>query len=781
MSAPKRSSVRARTAVRLGVLLVVTFLAGTAPHSAHGSPRGYDARPVPSWVLRAEPEAATTAGDDRARGGMIDELVDDQYRLGVTVEHYAHRVRRVVSSAGLENAGELEVEVDPSSEQLAIHGIHVVRGGTRIDVLGSSAPHAVQEDSGDERTYSDRVREVFVVPDLRVGDVVDLEYTIVGQNSVFDGHFVRTASLVAGLFAERLRVRLLVPAARARALATQVAGIALSPTERDVGADHELVWDRHQVSALEFEEGAPAWFEAHPVIRWSEFASWADVAQWGMTLFDRPEQAADEQISARAKEIQKAHQAPAEQTLAALDFVQNEVRYLGIEPGEHSHLPHPPADILAQRFGDCKDKSLLLVRILGVLGIDARVALVNPELGAHVADRLPSPLVFNHAIVRVRIDGKTYFIDPTRSYQAGPLEIRSALDYGRALVLAPGTADLENIPERKPNGPTIESRSVYGIGKGAAEATLTVATTYRGDEADGERRALAEVSRAEVQKRYLNFYSGDEPSIQVAGELEIQDDTATDELEVREKYVIPDYWKTGEAHIDAESVRHRLKKPSTVRRTSPLAIPYPVFVRDTIELHMRHGPAPRFESRKLQDRAMTYEQSGHAEGAVLFVTYELRTRQAVLPLEAVPAHLDLIGSIHETLGATIPDGTPRKADVPWTPGERRALYVGLGIVGLITGVFFARRLRFVIRRRRYRRGAQLGAGESAARATSVEGQAAAERILGREKCGCGTPLGSDTSTRAWSAIRLAEQTVQVVRATCATCGRASARYFRFET
>ena len=780
MSAPQRSSARcARRVFELGVLVTAISIAG-APRPAHGSPRGYEVRPVPPWVLRAEPEAVTPPGDDRARGGMIDELVDDQYRLGATTEHYAHRVRRVVSSAGLENAGELEVEVDPSYEQLAIHGIHVVRGGTRIDVLGSSSPHAVQEDTGDERTYSDRVREVFVVPDLRVGDVIDLEYTILGQNSVFDGHFVRSASLVAGLFAERLRVRLLVPTLRAHALATQVAGIALAPAERDLGADHELVWDRHHVSAPDFEGGAPAWFEAHPVIRWSEFASWGDVALWGMTLFDRAEQAADDQITARATEIQTAHKTPAEQALAALDFVQNEVRYLGIETGEHSHLPHPPSEILAQRFGDCKDKSLLLVRILGVIGIEARVALVNPDLGAHVADRLPSPLVFNHAIVRLRVNGKTYFVDPTRTYQAGPLEVRAALDYGRALVVEPGTTDLEVIPEVKPTEPTIESRSVYGVGAAPAGATLAVETTYRGGEADGERRALAEVSRAELQKRYLNFYSGDEPSIQVAGALEVKDDMAKDVLVVRETYVIPDYWKTGEAHIDAESVRHSLKKPSTVRRTSPLAVPYPLFARDTIELHMRHRSAPPFESRKLQDQAMMYEQSGRAEGGVLFVTYELRTRAAVVPVEAVAAHLDLIGSIHETLGATIPDGTPPKADVPWTPGERRALYLGLGIVGLVTGIIFARRLRLVIRRRRYRRGARLGAGESAAQATSVEGQAAAERILAREKCGCGTALGDDTSARAWSAIRLAEQTVQVVRATCAKCGRASARYFRFE-
>src|SRR5262249_11813697 len=129
--------------------------------------------------------------------------------------------------------------------------------------------------------------------------------------------------------------------------------------------------------------------------------------------------------------------APSEKVLAALRFVQDEVRYVGIELGTASHQPSQPATVLARRFGDCKDKALLLCALLRQAGIDAQPALVDSRRGAGLDEWHPSPIAFDHAVVRLSLDGREYWVDPTLTGQGGALPEMFVPSYDRALVLAP--------------------------------------------------------------------------------------------------------------------------------------------------------------------------------------------------------------------------------------------------------------------------------------------------------------------------------------------------------
>ena len=120
--------------------------------------------------------------------------------------------------------------------------------------------------------------------------------------------------------------------------------------------------------------------------------------------------------------------------LGALQWVQGEIRYFSVSLGESTHRPHDPAWVVQRRYGDCKDKTYLLVSLLRELGIDAQPMLVSLQSRRMPAKLLPSPEVFDHAIVRVRLQGKSYYLDGTRPAQsAGRLDtIGLALDRERA-------------------------------------------------------------------------------------------------------------------------------------------------------------------------------------------------------------------------------------------------------------------------------------------------------------------------------------------------------------
>jgi transglutaminase-like putative cysteine protease len=154
-------------------------------------------------------------------------------------------------------------------------------------------------------------------------------------------------------------------------------------------------------------------------------------------------------------------------------FVQKEITYLSITIDSDSMAgfrPHPASEVWENRYGDCKDKAVLLCTMLGAIGIEARVMLVNS--GAPMRNVIDWPsAVFNHAIVAVpcreappagattvQVGGRDYVVfDPTN--EDVPFGLVPNYDTGGlGLVLAPGVSAPVTIPQLPSPTETISSK-----------------------------------------------------------------------------------------------------------------------------------------------------------------------------------------------------------------------------------------------------------------------------------------------------------------------------------
>jgi hypothetical protein len=130
---------------------------------------------------------------------------------------------------------------------------------------------------------------------------------------------------------------------------------------------------------------------------------------------------------------------------AALASNLKAVRYTGLELGMASYIPRSPEETLDRGYGDCKDKSVLLVRDLRKAGFRASVALLTPYPHPDVVANLPGMEQFTHAIVYV--DGaRPLWIDPSLEFAtASHLPFP---DQGRrALIVRNDAKDLTMTPE----------------------------------------------------------------------------------------------------------------------------------------------------------------------------------------------------------------------------------------------------------------------------------------------------------------------------------------------
>ena len=547
----------ARTMRGLGWCLVAAawpLLAGAQPAAgeththAKGAPRTASAATAgkpnvtiertPAWAqpLAADPSVTVPAAPYQ----LI--VAEEQLRvLDHGTEHYHHTIRQINDTSALQQGGQIELSFDPAYQRLVFHKIDIVRGSQRIDKLDLKKIKLLQREQQLERQVVDgRFTASLVLDDLRAGDRVEWSATVIGDNPVFGGRFVDTEwDAYGNAPTGTWRLRLVAPAARdIHVRVGDPAAVTVTTSVHD--GLRETQFRRTNVAQLASDDHLPASEYLKWQVELSEFGSWKDVADWGAQLFARamqPSPAVDAQV---AELKAKAHDRDA-LLRATLDFVQRDIRYFGTEGGTDSHQPALADTVLRQRFGDCKDKVALLAELLTRLGFDATPVIVSAQYQGASAQRLPSPLAFDHAIVRVMVDGKPVFLDATRAYQTGRVASREALDLGVGLLAQAGSPALTELPSGRDSVRT-ETLDTFSFPKLAREGTLTSATTLHGEWAESFRSILASQSRADVEKAVTAEIVRAYPTLVATTPMEVSESADDNALTVTSHYRTGEFW-----------------------------------------------------------------------------------------------------------------------------------------------------------------------------------------------------------------------------------------------
>lgn len=196
-----------------------------------------------------------------------------------------------------------------------------------------------------------------------------------------------------------------------------------------------------------------------PVLRyaWGSEADWPAVARWFETLTDAVPRR-EEAVRSLARELAAGAASPRERLARLTDFVQQKVRYVAVEVGIGGYRPFPPGEVLANRWGDCKGKSFLLIDLLAEAGITAFPALILASENDAIDAEFPSPGGFNHLIVAIPaaqlattegdpIADGYLFVDPTLERGAGAW-LHPLTQDQEALIVRPGEAGLVRTPVR---------------------------------------------------------------------------------------------------------------------------------------------------------------------------------------------------------------------------------------------------------------------------------------------------------------------------------------------
>jgi hypothetical protein len=276
---------------------------------------------------------------------------------------------------------------------------------------------------------------------------------------------------------------------------------SMTPTEVVPG---HFRWEQTNVAGVDLSDVqlAPAWmalagrmtvhFSANAIPEGD--ALWAQIGNWYEGLAaPRSEGGAD--LATTARSVAGAGDFMAKLTNVA-DFMQQQIRYVGIEIGIGGLQPHAAEDIFHSRYGDCKDKATLMIAMLDAVGIRATWVPVDDRRG--VVDPKAPSLVGNHMIMAIEIPhgyenprlqavvtaktGKRYLIfDPTNPY----VSIGELPDYeqgGYGLLVAGTDSQVIQLPVLQPADDVTQRAAKFAL---AADGTLTGNVTVMRSGASG--------------------------------------------------------------------------------------------------------------------------------------------------------------------------------------------------------------------------------------------------------------------------------------------------------
>ncbi|MGO9316450.1 MAG: DUF3857 domain-containing protein [Terracidiphilus sp.] len=308
-----------------------------------------------------------------------------------------------------------------------------------------------------------------------------------------------------------------------------------SPVKPVEVAPNHWRWEIKDMPALNLRDvkSHPEWeaLAARMSVQWGDAAvdgkdnQWRAIGQWTTTLQEhRPDPSPE--ITAQTQSLIAGAPDFYAKLSRITEYIQKNIRYFIVMRGIGGLQAHPAADIFRNRYGDCKDKTTLLISMLQVAGIhafympvDDRRDVVDPDapslFGNHMITAIEIPANVQDprlkAIVKAK-DGKRYLIfDPTdESTPVGNLPSEEQGSYG---ILAAGPASqIIALPVLEPDANGTELKGAFTL---APDGTLTgsIDSSSIGPKGAGLREFLKYTDEKERREYWEKYVAASLPGV----------------------------------------------------------------------------------------------------------------------------------------------------------------------------------------------------------------------------------------------------------------------------
>ncbi len=173
-----------------------------------------------------------------------------------------------------------------------------------------------------------------------------------------------------------------------------------------------FIWEAKDVPPVVDEYLMPPYEDLVPKIKATTVKSWNIIFD-KISEFQRQRMELTPEIIKFANELTKGAKTDEEKIDRLYRFTQQEIEYVSVKSSFSSgETGHHWSWTLNSHMGDCTDKSILLSTMLNALGYKSAPVVLMTNDNESIDRSIPN-LDGNHAIVKLELNGKQYFLDPT--------------------------------------------------------------------------------------------------------------------------------------------------------------------------------------------------------------------------------------------------------------------------------------------------------------------------------------------------------------------------------
>jgi hypothetical protein len=318
------------------------------------------------------------------------------------------QIVQILTPEAAERWGEQSFAYSTDKEKFTLNWARVVRpDGSVVSEKPVHEQESLAPVAMEAPVYSDEKLHRISLGGVAPGTIVDYSYTVQTLKPIIPGDFFTAWRVTTGLLTRRSRLIIDVPAS----VKPRIEEHHLTFARKETTADGRRIytWAKSDVAKPEIEPLAPdssfgeTLVFASP-IKWSDIASWyAGLAKGRYALTPDIEKALAKTV-AGSKTLDDSIR-------AVHRWVAQDFRYVSLSLGIAGFQPHPPSEVFANQYGDCKDKATFFVALMNRMGLKSFPVLLSS--GGGVDRAMPSGHQFDHEIAAVDRDGRRTYVDLT--------------------------------------------------------------------------------------------------------------------------------------------------------------------------------------------------------------------------------------------------------------------------------------------------------------------------------------------------------------------------------
>ena len=304
---------------------------------------------------------------------------------------------KVLTDSGIERIAEQSLPFNPKHESLRILEAYTVQADGSVDRVKPDRIRT-QDDAEDTEKgiYGENKVKLIIFPQVKVGSRLHYVAEWRRHTPEFPGQFAYRIAFAPQKIVNQAQITL----THAAALPIRVTSIGVeqeqSPSPK---GDVQYVFRYQQPQAYAVEQGMLSPYDFAPRVYATSFGSWAEVAR-AYQARARPKAEPDHQIKLHTQQIVEGAESDLERARRIYRWITSNIRYLAVFSASGGYVPVPAAQVLKERYGDCKGHATLFEAMLRAAGIESSQVLINTEMSYQLPE-LPVYGAFDHVITYI--------------------------------------------------------------------------------------------------------------------------------------------------------------------------------------------------------------------------------------------------------------------------------------------------------------------------------------------------------------------------------------------